>query len=64
MAEGLRYADRGIHERKVLIVVSDGGDNASGTAFDNVVRAAQRSNVLIYGSSSAIRSSPMPIRDD
>lgn len=48
IAQGLRYADLGMHERKVLIAVSDGGDNASTTAFDDVVRGAQRSNVLIY----------------
>lgn len=48
VAEGLRYADLGMYERKVLITVSDGGDNASTTTFDDIVRRAQRSNALIY----------------
>lgn len=48
VAEGLRYAALGMHERKVLITVSDGGDNASRTTFDDVIRQAQRSNALIY----------------
>jgi VWFA-related protein len=48
IAQGLRYAELGMHDRKVLIAVSDGGDNASSTLFDDVVRGAQRSNVVIY----------------
>jgi hypothetical protein len=28
-AQSLQYADAGMHDRKVLIAVSDGGDNAS-----------------------------------
>ena len=48
IAHGLHYADLGMHERKVLIAVSDGGDNASTTTFDDIIRGAQRSNVLIY----------------
>jgi len=48
VAQGLKYADEGIHERKVLVAVSDGGDNASSTTFNEIVRDAQRSNALIY----------------
>jgi Ca-activated chloride channel homolog len=48
VAQGLQYADAGMHERKVLIAVSDGGDNASAATFDDIVRHAQRSNALIY----------------
>ena len=48
VAQGLQYADAGMHERKVLIAVSDGGDNASTATFDDIVRHAQRSNALIY----------------
>ena len=48
VAQGLQYADAGMHERKVLIAVSDGGDNASTATFDEIVRQAQRSNALIY----------------
>jgi len=48
VAQGLLYADVGTHERKVLIAVSDGGDNASSVSFDEIVREVQRSNALIY----------------
>jgi VWFA-related protein len=48
VAQGLQYADAGMHERKVLIAVSDGGDNASTATFDDIVRHAQRSNAVIY----------------
>ena len=48
IAHGLKYADAGIHERKVLIAVSDGGDNASSATFDEIVHHVQRSNALIY----------------
>jgi len=48
VAQGLQYADAGMHERKALIAVSDGGDNASTATFDDVVRRTQRSNALIY----------------
>jgi Ca-activated chloride channel homolog len=48
VAQGLRYADTGTNERKVLVAVSDGGDNASSATFDEIVRSAQRSNALIY----------------
>jgi VWFA-related protein len=45
---GLAYAERGRHPRKVLVVISDGGDNASATTFDAVVTRAQESNATIY----------------
>jgi VWFA-related protein len=48
VAQGLQYADAGSHERKVLVAVSDGGDNASSATFDEIVHDAQRSNALIY----------------
>ena len=48
IAEGLRWVDRGGHERKVLVVVSDGGDNASTTTFADILVKAQRSNTAIY----------------
>ncbi len=46
--DGLQYLERGHHERKVLVVVSDGGDNASRAAFADVIRRAQASNALVY----------------
>jgi VWFA-related protein len=45
---GLAYAARGTHPRKVLVVISDGGDNASEATFDAVIRHAQTSNATIY----------------
>jgi VWFA-related protein len=41
--------DGGSHERKVLIVLSDGGDNASHASFDAMMRKVLASNVVIYG---------------
>ena len=35
--------------RKVLVVVSDGGDNASHITFDQLLERAQSANVVIYG---------------
>ena len=35
-------------ERKVLIVISDGGDNASHTTFDQVLTRAARTGITIY----------------
>ena len=45
---GLRHLQRATRERKALILVSDGGDNASRLQLDAVVDHARRSNVLIY----------------
>ena len=48
IAMGLRHLDGGHRTRKVLVVVSDGGDNASRTRFDEVLDAALRKDVVIY----------------
>jgi VWFA-related protein len=48
ISAGLDYLGRGNHERKILVVVSDGGDNASRTSFDEVIRKTQASNAVIY----------------
>jgi Ca-activated chloride channel family protein len=45
---GIAYADRGTHPRKVLVVIGDGGDNASTATFDATVKAVQTSNATIY----------------
>lgn len=45
---GLRHLERGAERRKVLIVISDGGDNASATTFDKVREEALRRDVVIY----------------
>ncbi len=49
MSAGLDYLQRGTRERKVLILISDGGDNASRWATrEDVIRKAQASNAVIY----------------
>jgi VWFA-related protein len=45
---GLQYLDRGRYERKVLVLVSDGGDNASAIKRADILAKAQASNVVIY----------------
>jgi Ca-activated chloride channel family protein len=45
---GLHYLERGHYERKVLVLVSDGGDNASTISRADVLARAQASNALIY----------------
>jgi len=46
--EGLDYVSRGHFDRQVLVVVSDGGDNASSTTRAQVLAKAQASNAVIY----------------
>jgi VWFA-related protein len=45
---GLEYLSRGSRARRVLVVVSDGGDNASRASREEVFRQAQASNAMIY----------------
>lgn len=45
---GFRHVSAGAHGRHVLVVVSDGGDNASGTTRAQVLAHAQASNAVIY----------------
>lgn len=45
---GLQRLRHGAHARQVLIVVSDGGDNASTATRDRVVAAVQESDATIY----------------
>jgi Ca-activated chloride channel family protein len=45
---GLSYVQKSGFERQVLIVVSDGGDNASSATREQVLRNAQASNAVIY----------------
>jgi Ca-activated chloride channel family protein len=44
----LRHLDLRQESNKVLIVISDGGDNASRHTFAQALRAAQSGNVVIY----------------
>jgi Ca-activated chloride channel homolog len=48
VAEGLKHLGFGHCEKKALIIVSDGGDNASHQKFSQVLALAQRSQVVIY----------------
>jgi len=45
---GLKYLEKGKYERKVLVLVSDGGDNASAITRTQILAKAQASNALIY----------------
>ncbi len=46
---GVRYAKaKGKHDKKVLIVVTDGDDNMSETSLPEVIREAQQREVLVY----------------
>jgi Ca-activated chloride channel homolog len=48
LALGLEHVERGRAQKKVLIVLSDGGDNASTRRFADVLAAARRSDTVIY----------------
>jgi VWFA-related protein len=45
---GQEYLSRGRFERKALVVVSDGGDNASATPFQEIFDRLEASNVVIH----------------
>lgn len=45
---GLDRLGRGQHTRQVLVIVSDGGDNASRAALDATLARIRASNVMIY----------------
>jgi Ca-activated chloride channel homolog len=44
----LGHLEKGHKQRKVLVVVSDGGDNASRSTFDSVLQTALRMDAVIY----------------
>jgi VWFA-related protein len=46
--EGMDHLDRGKWEKDVLLVVSDGGDNASKMEFRDLLARVERSTALIY----------------
>ena len=48
ISNGLSHVARGNNPRRVLVVVGDGGDNASTTTVEQVLREAQASNAAIY----------------
>lgn len=48
IVEGIDHLARGSRARKVLVVISDGGDNASAATLDDVLGRARESNAAIY----------------
>jgi Ca-activated chloride channel homolog len=48
LVSGVQYLSRGSRDRKVLVVLSDGGDNASRATRVAAVQAAQSSNAVVY----------------
>jgi Ca-activated chloride channel homolog len=48
VAEGLNHLRLGQWDKKALIIVSDGGDNASQHSYSQILALAQRSQTLIY----------------
>jgi VWFA-related protein len=48
VSRGLAHLQRGRRDRKALVVISDGGDNASTQTLDDVVESARLGNAAIY----------------
>jgi Ca-activated chloride channel family protein len=48
IAAGQEYLAGGRYERKVLVVVSDGGDNVSDITFEQILNRTQASNIVIH----------------
>lgn len=46
--EGLQELKRGRHQKKVLIVITDGEDNASRMRFEDLLEKARRSEAQVY----------------
>ncbi len=45
---GLEHLESGTQNKKALVIISDGGDNASHHDFQQILNLAQHDNVLIY----------------
>jgi VWFA-related protein len=48
VAAGIKHLQLGSREKKALIIVSDGGDNASISKYSDVLNLARQSHVVIY----------------
>lgn len=48
VAAGLKHLELGKHEKKALILVSDGGDNASHYKYGEVLTLARQAHAVIY----------------
>ena len=46
--EALKQLQQGTSDKKVLIVISDGGDNASTAGLDHALKMAEQSSAMIY----------------
>jgi Ca-activated chloride channel family protein len=49
VADGLQHLQLGHSEKQALVVVSDGGDNASRHTYPEILALARRSDAVIYG---------------
>ncbi|HYR83908.1 MAG TPA: VWA domain-containing protein [Terriglobia bacterium] len=48
VVSALKHLETGTHQRRALIVLSDGGDNASAAGLEDVLHAAENSSATIY----------------
>jgi VWFA-related protein len=48
LTTALKHVEQGTHQRKALVLISDGGDNASGETEKSVLALAEKSNATIY----------------
>ena len=48
IVEALQQLRKGASDKKVLIVISDGGDNASKASLERVLKMTEQSNAMIY----------------
>jgi VWFA-related protein len=48
IAKAIAQLGEGSHDKKVLLVISDGGDNASAHTLDQVLKMAEKSSVILY----------------
>ena len=48
VAQALEHVERGTTQKKALVVVSDGGDNASRRTLSDLLAAAKRSEAIVY----------------
>jgi Ca-activated chloride channel family protein len=48
VAEGLKHLQLGSRDKKALVIVSDGGDNASRLKYSDVLLLARQTHALIY----------------
>jgi VWFA-related protein len=48
IVQGLEHLQYGSRDKKVLLVISDGADNASGHSLSDILKFAQESSAIIY----------------